>query len=178
MVELEREKTFLLKTLPVDLAGCRFEVISDAFIPISAAHPILRLRHRGDRYELTKKSPVEDSDASRQTEHTIRLTAEEALAFSNVEAKRFTKRRYYCTIEGYPAELDLYQERLAGLAVIDFEFEDDAIMAKFTMPAICLADVTQEEKLAGGMLAGKEYGDLTDVLSKYNYDPLFLKEES
>lgn len=177
MIELEREKTFLLKSLPVDLAMSRFEDISDAYIPMDAPHPVLRLRHRGNRYELTKKVLSDDSDASHQTEHTISLTSDEAAAFDKVEAKRFTKRRYYCTLEGYPAEVDLYQGALAGLAVVDFEFEDDKKMSEFNTPAICLVDVTQEESLAGGMLAGKEYVDLADVLDKYEYRPLYLEEE-
>ena len=177
MIEVEREKTFLLKVLPTDLSACRFEIISDAYIPVNASHPILRLRHRGDRYELTKKVLMDGSDASRQTEHTIRLTVEEGKAFDKLEAKRSVKRRYYCVVDGYSAELDLYQDELSGLALIDFEFDGDEDMAKLAMPPICLADVTQEEALAGGMLAGKSYADLKDVLEKYDYKPLFLKED-
>lgn len=176
MVELEREKTYLLKRLPEGLADCRYEVISDAYIPATQAHPVIRLRHRGDRYELTKKEPVDGTDSSRQTEHTIKLTSEEAAAFDTIEAKRFTKRRYYCTVAGRPAELDLYQEDLAGLAVIDFEFDNDKELDAFTMPDICLADVTQEEALAGGILAGKSYADVWPILQKYDYSPLSVKD--
>lgn len=176
MVELEREKTYLLKSLPEGFAECRSEIISDAFVPTTAEHPVLRLRRRGDRYELTKKEPVSGTDSSRQNEHTIKLTPEEAAAFDAVKAKRFTKRRYYCTVDGQPAELDLYMEDLAGLAVIDFEFDSDEAMDAFKMPEICLADVTQEAAFAGGVLAGKSYADLSVALEKYNYQPLSLKE--
>lgn len=176
MVELEREKTYLLKSLPRDLADCRSENISDAFVPVSAVHPALRLRRRGERYELTKKELVDGVDASRQNEHTIKLTVEEAAAFSTVDAKRFTKHRYYCMVSGRSAELDVYMEDLAGLAVIDFEFESDEAMVAFTMPEICLANVTHESAFAGGILAGKKYHDLLDVLQKYQYQPLFPEE--
>jgi adenylate cyclase len=176
MVELEREKTYLLKELPAGLASCRSEVISDAYIPASALYPILRLRHRGDRYELTKKEQLDDADASRQTEHTIHLTPDEAVAFEVVKAKRATKRRYYCTVDGYPAELDLYQDDLVGLVVIDFEFESDEAMDALEIPDICLADVTQDEAIAGGVLAGKTYADLAPLLQKYHYEPLYLEE--
>jgi len=176
MVELEREKTYLLKSLPEGLANCQSEILSDAYIPTSAEHPVLRLRRRGDRYEMTKKEPVSGTDSSRQNEHTIKLTADEAAAFDIVEAKRFTKRRYYCTVEGHAAELDVYLEALAGLVVIDFEFKSDEELEAFAMPDICLADVTQDEAFAGGILAGKKYADLTEALQKYNYEPLFVKE--
>lgn len=176
MVELEREKTYLLKSLPEGLADCLSEIISDAYVPTSAEHPVLRLRRRGDRYELTKKEPVSGTDSSRQNEHTIKLSLEEAAAFEAVQAKRFTKRRYYCTIDGYAAELDLYMDDLAGLAVVDFEFDNDDTMEKFKMPDICLADVTQEKAFAGGILAGKKYADIEEVLQKYDYQPLRLKE--
>lgn len=175
MVELELEKTYLLKTLPAGLADCRSEIISDAYIPVSARHPVLRLRRRGDNYVLTKKEP-EDGDASRMTEHTIQLSPEEAAAFDALSAKRFTKRRYYCTIEGHAAEVDIYGADLAGLAIVDFEFTNDTDKAALTMPEICLADITHEEALAGGILAGKTYADLADVLARYNYQPLFLEE--
>jgi CYTH domain-containing protein len=176
MIELEREKTYLLKQLPAGLADCQSEIISDAYIPASTRHPILRLRRRGERYELTKKEPVEGNDSSRQMEHTIRLTSEEAAAFSDVKAKRATKRRYYCTVDGHQAELDLYQDELAGLAILDFEFESDEAMAALAMPDICLADVTQEAVFAGGVLAGKTYADLEPILAKYQYKPLYLKD--
>jgi CYTH domain-containing protein len=145
-------------------------------VPADAKHPVLRLRRRGDRYELTKKEPVDGVDSTRQNEHTIKLSSEEAAAFDVVKAKRFIKRRYYCQVDGHDAELDLYEADLAGLAVIDFEFKSDADMAAFQMPDICLADVSQETALAGGMLAGKSYADLTPALTAYNYQPLFLKE--
>ena len=176
MVELEREKTYLLKELPADLGSCRYETISDAYIPASALHPVLRLRHRGYAHELTKKEPLDGVDSSRQTEHTIKLTAEEAAAFDMVDAKRFVKRRYYCTVAGRPAELDLYQGDLAGLAVIDFEFDNDRDLDGFTMPAICLADITQEEGWAAGVLAGKTYADISAALQKYGYEPLYVED--
>jgi hypothetical protein len=35
-----------------------------------------------------------------------------------------------------------------------------------------LADVTQEEFIAGGWLAGKKYSDIESFLNKYNYKKL------
>lgn len=178
MIELEREKTYLLARLPKDLASCKSEIIRDAFVSAAYGHPVLRLRQRGDRYEITKKQLVDGQDASRQEEHTIQLTREEFDVLNAVPAKRFAKRRYYLNIDGHNAEVDVYLEGLAGLAIVDFEFAGDEAMQAFTMLPICLADVTQEEQLAGGMLAGKTYQDLQPILDKYNYKPLTLEEQS
>lgn len=178
MVELELEKTYLLKRLPTELASCKSEIISDAYIPAASTHPNIRLRQRGDRYELTKKEPNDGVDSTRMTEHTIRLTTDEAAAFAKVDTKRFTKRRYYCTIESHSAEVDVYLEALQGLAFVDFEFDSEVAMSAFTPPDICLADVSQEAIFAGGMLAGKTYADLAPTLKKYNYQPLHIKEAS
>lgn len=177
MVELELEKTFLLARIPEDLAHAKSEIIRDAFIPASVVHPITRIRQRGERYEITKKEPIEAKDSSRQEEHTIKLTPEEFRALNTTQAKRFAKRRFYCTIGGYKAEVDFYFEDLKGLAIIDFEFETEEAMAAFVAPDICLADVTQEEIFAGGMLAGKTYQDLKPTLDRFHYKPLTFEEQ-
>lgn len=177
MIELELEKTYLANALPVGLKDCPSEVIRDAYIPKSSAHPVVRLRQRGDKYEITKKTPNSDEDRSRQTEHTINLAKDEFEALvSGVDAKKAAKRRYRCTIEGALAEVDIYLDELQGLVVIDFEFSSDAELDSFHPPAICGADVTQEERLAGGAIVDKTYEDLMPVLEKYNYKKLVVEE--
>jgi CYTH domain-containing protein len=178
MVELELEKTYLAKFLPADLKTARSEVISDVYVPETVDHATLRLRHRGDRYEITKKTPVDGNDSTRQNEHTIPLGQEEYEALAKCSEKVFIKRRYYCTIEGYEAEVDVYEAALAGLVVIDFEFSTDAQMLAFVPPAICLADVSQEAFAAGGKLAGKSYADIETNLKQYGYLPLKIEEKS
>ena len=175
MVELELEKTYLAKAIP-DLKGCRSEIIRDVYVPESADHAVLRIRQRGDRYEATKKIPVSGNDSSQQHEHTIPLDQAEFDCLKKCSKKSAIKRRYYCQIDGYDAEVDLYQEDLAGLVVIDFEFADEASLQAFQMPEICLADVTQDAVFAGGLLAGKKYNDIRRILDKYRYKTLETKE--
>ena len=57
--------------------------------------------------------------------------------------------------------------------MIDFEFTSSVEKSSFKMPEIALADVTQEEFLAGGFLSGKSYNDLADNLAKLDYRKLF-----
>lgn len=175
MQELELEKTYLAKGLPPGLEKCRSEIIRDAYVSNDINHPRLRLRQRGAARVITKKAPVDGKDSSRQHEHTLTLDKTEFEALSQAPTASFAKRRYYCEIEGSPAEVDVYLEDLAGLVVIDFEFSDEQAMSDFKPPGLCLADVTQEEFMAGGKLAGKTYADLSPELEKYGYKPIALK---
>lgn len=171
--ELEREKTYLAKSLPSGLAQAKHELIRDIYIPDTANHARLRLRQRGDTYEATKKIPV-NNDPSHQVEHTIPLTREEFETLAACSTKTLQKQRYHIDIDGYSAEIDIYEEALAGLVVIDFEFASEEEFRAFTQPDIALADVTDDEIIGGGFLAGKSYHDIAEGLSRYEYNRITL----
>ena len=169
-VEIEREKTYLASRIPDDLTIDKSIVIQDIYIPEHSSHASLRLRQKGDKYEMTKKVQIIKGDSSRQTEHTIPLSVEEFEALASCSTKSLQKRRYYTQIEGYNAEVDVYEEALEGLIVIDFEFASDADLEGFVQPKVALADVTQDEIVGGGFLAGRSYEDIEDGLERYGYE--------
>jgi CYTH domain-containing protein len=169
MKTTELELTFLLKRLPKGLDKCRKERMVDIYIPKSARHPIIRIRRIGDSFEITKKSPVDMRDSSTQDEHTINLTQEEYDALSRMPGKRIDKTRYHFVQDGTSAQIDVFHGRLRGLALVDFEFESRTQMDAFQQPDFCLADVTQEEFIAGGMLCGKRYQDIKQNLDRFRY---------
>ncbi|MEW5955482.1 MAG: hypothetical protein AB1626_03020 [Candidatus Micrarchaeota archaeon] len=169
MRELELEKTFLAKALPPELDKTRFDDLLDVYIPATAHHPVLRIRKKGGKLEITKKQPAKDGDASEQYEHTIPLTPAEFEALSKIEGKRLHKHRYYCNWNGTMAEVDVFQDDLAGLVLVDFEFSSPEEKAAFETPEFCLTDVTQEDFVAGGMLCGKKYSDIEPELKKFGY---------
>ena len=171
--ELELECTFLAKALPVEIKGATPKRLIDIYIPESGTdHPRLRLRQKGDDFELTKKTPVQDSDASAHNEITIPLDVVEFNALSKSSAKRVIKDRYFVDINGHPAEVDVFLEELEGLVLIDFEFSSRSEQESFIAPSVCLADVTQENFIAGGLLAGKSYRDIKGELDRFEYVPL------
>ena len=172
---IELEKTYLAKKLPGNLKGCRSKEILDIYLPGTSEHPKLRLRKNGDKYELTKKEPVNDGDASHQNEQTIILTQAEFDALNQLDDKRVRKIRYYYDYNGRTAEFDVFQDSLKGLVVIDFEFATIDEKANFKMPDFCLAEITQELFTAGGMICGKSYEDIDGELNKFNYNKLFLE---
>lgn len=172
MIEIEREFTFLVNNLPADLDEFPSKIVEDNYIPASSKHPILRLRRNDEKYMITKKCPVdstdggETGDSSRQIEQTIPLTKVEFDFINNLDGKRVKKRRF--NYRG--AEIDVFLGELSGLILADFEFADEKEMEKFAKPDWCGADVTQERLIAGGILAGKSYADISAELSeKYNY---------
>jgi len=172
MVELER--TFLIKNIPDGLKNCEFKEIIDLYIPESDEHPKLRIRKSGEKFEITKKIPLDLNDPSRQKEETIPLLEEEFKVLNKLPGKRIRKLRYYYDYNGRTAEVDVFQDSLLGLVVADFEFKNIEEKNTFEMPGFCLIDVTSEKFIAGGMICGKKYEDIEKYLEKFNYSKLFL----
>lgn len=174
MKEIELELTYLAKELPAGLADCPSKLIVDVYYPPSAEHPHLRLRQNGDKYQLTNKVITSGTDSSNMTEETVHLTPDQFKALVKAPGKRVAKRRYMLNYQGQVAEVDVFQEDLSGLVIIDFEFGSRQLQTAFKMPDFCLADITQDKLMAGGMLAGKSYANIAQHLTKYGYKPLYF----
>ncbi len=171
MIEIER--TFLAKRIPEGLSDCDFIEIKDTYFPKSSFHPKIRLRKKGGYYELTKKKPVND-DPSHQEEQTIKLTREEYESFKSIDGRVIHKNRYFLPFNNRVAEVDVFLDKLKGLVLIDFEFNNPVERDSFSMPDFCLADVTNEDFIAGGMLCGKSYEDIATELKRFNYKKLLF----
>jgi CYTH domain-containing protein len=176
VTETELELTYLAKELPPDLASKPSKLLVDVYYPAEDPHPLLRIRQKGDSYEVTKKVMASGADSSHMLEHTIILSPEEFVALTAAPGKRVAKRRYDFDYQGRKAEIDVFEGDLSGLVVVDFEFTDRDDQLAFEMPDFCLADVTQEAFVAGGKLAGKSYADIQADLDRYDYQQLHIKE--
>ncbi|MFH1787487.1 MAG: HD domain-containing protein, partial [archaeon] len=168
---IEIEKTYLVKELPEGLGDCKFIEIIDIYIPKESRHPVLRVRKNSNKFEITKKEPVEE-DVSHQEEQTIILTEKEFNSLMSLDGKKVHKIRYLYDYHGRLAEIDVFQGDLKGLVLADFEFDSIEEKDKFEMPDFCLVDITQEEFIAGGMICGKAYEDIEEDLNKYDYKKL------
>jgi CYTH domain-containing protein len=170
---IELELTYLAAELPEEIKKSKPKILVDVYVPESGVkHARLRLRQKGDSFEITKKIPINEHDASAHTEMTIPLDEAEFNALASVSDKRVVKDRYNVYIEGYPAEVDVFCEELKGLVLIDFEFTSEEEKKAFKQPSICLSNVTQENFIAGGLLAGKTYQDIEPELKRFNYKEL------
>jgi CYTH domain-containing protein len=168
----EIELTYLAKTFPEGIENAPRKEMLDIYIPAAAEHPVLRIRSRGEKYEITKKEPIHGSDSSHQLETTIPLSKEELEELSQLKGKRTRKTRCFYEENGTHYEVDIFREGLAGLVLVDIEFASLEEKKKFIPPEWCLAEVTQEKFLAGGMVCGKRYGDLEPQLARFGYKPL------
>ncbi|MCK4775209.1 MAG: hypothetical protein KAT30_10505, partial [Candidatus Krumholzibacteria bacterium] len=132
----------------------------------------LRIRKNGDSCKITKKEPTGD-DLSILKESTTPLTKEEYDELTaSIKGKRFRKIRYFYKEDGVTFEIDVYKDALEGFVVVDAEFPEGIGMNDLKMPAWCLADVSQEEFVAGGYVAGRSYKDIEKELARYNYRKL------
>ena len=170
-IEVELERTFLLKEMPEGIEDYKSIEILDIYFPLSIPHPILRLRKKGNLLTLTKKSPIEN-DSSVQEEQTIMLSEKEYIELSKIPGKRLRKVRYYYPFGKRLTEIDVFLDDLEGLVLVDFEFDFVKEKEEFPIPDFCLADVTQEEAIAGGFLAGKKYADIESFLGKHSYEKI------
>lgn len=172
MVELEL--TYLAKTLPANLKDCPSKKIIDLYVDNGTDHSDLRIRQNGNTYELTRKVPVEGTDSSKQLETTIVLNEAEFNSLSKTTSRKVEKTRYFFEFEGRTAEFDVFEGDLSGLVVVDFEFEEEKEKDSFEMPEFCLAEITQEKFIAGGVLAGKTFSDIESELRRFHYSKLEL----
>lgn len=169
----EFEKTYLAKYIPEDIDKFPSREIVDIYIPGTREHPCLRVRKGGDDYEITKKKPINEGDCSCQSEETIKLDKEEFEFFENITSKKIRKERVYYKRKEVDFEIDIFKDELKGLVLIDIEFKNKKLKNSFRgAPDFCLVDVTQEDFIAGGMLAGKKYGDIEEDLVRCGYDKL------
>ncbi len=170
----ELELTYLIKNLPDDVFLSPSKELLDIYIPKNADHPTLRVRKADDKYEITKKEPVEAGDSSRQLETTIPLTPSEFEALNALSGKRLQKTRFYYKEGNFTYEIDVFRGNLLGLVLVDVEFSSVEEKAIFQMPSWCLADVTQESFVAGGMLCEKVYDDIANDLSRFGYQKIVI----
>ncbi len=169
-VDVELELTYLAARLPDELNGTTPKEMQDVYVPADLSiHPRVRLRRKGDRYEFTKKTPISDGDASAHNEETVRLTEAEYKTLASASNRSVSKDRYNVVLGDHPAEVDVFTGPLAGLVLIDFEFDSAEALRSFTPPKECLADVTQEDFVAGGLLAGRSYADIEGDLQRFGY---------
>jgi len=176
MIELER--TYLAKYIPSELKDCKFKEIIDIYIPKDIKppkHAPIRLRKKGDHYEITKKEIVDEGDFSKLKEQTILLTESEFNELSKLEGKKIHKIRYYYPYKNRVAEIDIFQGPLKGLVVVEVEFDDEKEKDLFGMPEFCLMDVTHEDFIAGGKICGKSYEDIEEDLKGHGYSKLFVE---
>jgi len=163
---LEIEKTFLVKTVPVDLSPHKSFNIKQGYI--SSSPSPLRIRQKGDKFELTKKTPLKEGDFSSFEEINIYLTQYEFDKLWPLVEKSLEKTRFLIPLDNnLTAELDIFEGDLIGLSFVEVEFSCQKEMDSFQKPDWFGQDVTQEKFSANIFLAGKKFADIKKYIKKY-----------
>ena len=152
MKNLEIEKRYLVKGGGFDrlddikpyIVADSEVVMNDYYVPNGDEHKDLRLRHKGDRYVITRKRPIKEGDTTTMMETTIPLSSEEFTALSSGISTNVQKSRYAVDMLGRQADLDMKETKLD------------------------LPDVTNVEWLAGGRLAETSLKDIESKLKSLN----------
>lgn len=156
---IEIEKTFLVKNIPTNLSSYKSFKIKQGYL--SSSHPALRIRQKGDIFELTKKIPLVAGDFSSNEEINIYLTKYEFDKLWPLVEKSLEKTRYLIPLgNNLTAELDIFEGKLTGLNFVEVEFFSEEEMNLFQKPGWFGQDVTQEDFSANSFLAGKTFVEI------------------
>jgi len=159
---IEIEKTFLVKKIP-DLSSVERTKIKQGYISFPPSP--LRIRQKGDIFELTKKIPLRENDHSSNEEINIILTDYEFNKLWTQVEKSLEKSRYCINIgENLIAELDVFEGDLSGLVFVEVEFPSKEIMESFVPPLWFGKDITQESFSANSFLAGKTFDQIEKLI--------------
>ena len=160
---IEIEKTFLVKQVPNNLFQYKSQSIKQGYISPSPSP--LRIRQKGDKFELTKKIPLKPGDFSSADEINIYLTKYEFNKLWPLVEKSLEKTRYIIPLENnLVAELDVFEKELEGLSFVEVEFTSQEQMDSFVPPDWFGKDITQEDFSANVFLAGKSFSEIEKYL--------------
>jgi len=160
---IEIEKTFLVKEIPKDLFSYNFAKIKQGYLSPSPSP--LRIRQKGNKFELTKKIPLKEGDFSSVNEINIPLTEYEFNKLWPLVEKSLEKTRYIVPIkDNLIAELDVFEKDLEGLSFVEVEFTSQEQMDSFIPPDWFGKDVTQDDFSANVFLAGKTFSEIKKYL--------------
>src|SRR5215471_13862351 len=150
---VERERRWLCRDVPHDQV-----LLSERITDLYVADSRLRLREarpidgRPARLRLSRKA---DIDARTRLVTSIYLPEEEfALLAASLPGRRVEKLRHRLqSPTGIVLSVDQFQGVLAGLTLLEAEFDSVALMTDFVVPDFALREVTDDPRYSGGQLA-------------------------
>jgi adenylate cyclase len=147
---IEIERKYVLPTVPPDLHEHRSERIEQGYLAVAGDGVEVRVRRRADVTVLTVKS----GPGHVRVEEEIPIDGRRFAALWPLTAgRRLSKTRHYVPLGDAVAEVDVYDERLAGLVTAEIEFPSLTASARFTPPAWLGREVTGDPRYAAQSLA-------------------------
>jgi CYTH domain-containing protein len=156
---VEREKRFLLETLPGDLSYEGARVIEDRYFPDTR----LRLRKITDvsgnilALKLTQKFLSQSQRSEERTITNLYLSEHEYALFVGLWGHLLIKRRYSYEQAGYVYAIDVFEGQVSGLMLAEIALGEQAMAGEQdlapTLPSFALKEVTEDFFFTGGHLA-------------------------
>lgn len=140
MKQTERERVFLVKSLPVDIDKYVPTPISVGDFFDSNSSDALKIRQKGNNYHLIKK---ETNTAHERIEHIINIKKGEFDVLAKCTVQFHRKNRYLYPLDKYECEIDYYLDRLDGYVRVEVEFNNDEDMFSFTPPEWFSDEITE-----------------------------------
>lgn len=147
---MEIERKFAPETLPAELGSYPHKLLTQGYLN---TEPVVRIRREDSEYYLTYKG----AGLMAREEYNLPLNEE---AFRHLlpkcDGRIIEKTRYLLPVPGrkdLTAELDVFSGALAGLVILEVEFqsEDDAV--RFEPPAWYGKDVTSDPQYHNSVLS-------------------------
>jgi len=147
----EIERKFLVPELPAEVLTRAATRLRQGYLSIEPAE--VRVRSRDDgTHQLTVKS----AGGLTRTEVELALTPEQFEALWPLAQRSVQKSRTLYEVDGWPAEIDVYTGKLAGLVVVEIEFPSEADANAFTPPSWFGTEVTDDPRYRNAALAVSE----------------------
>jgi adenylate cyclase len=149
----ERERKFLVKTLPADRSRYPHALIEQGYLATTGrghASAEVRVRRVDGRAVLT----VKKGHGTARSETEIALDrASDRVLWPLTRGVRVTKVRYESPYRGHTIELDVYRGAVRGLAVAEVEFRSDRALRQFVPPDWFGRGITGRKEFANCRLA-------------------------
>ncbi len=168
---VENELTFLIKKIPENLEKQRRSEIKQGYF--SDFPSPLRIRSENDQvFTLTKKVKINDNDCSRYNETNLPIKKEEFFLLWKVCPKKLAKKRYFYPLGDLTAEVDVFQGKLEGFAMVEVEFPNEESRSRFTPPDWFGEDITQGRWAANSVLSTLSFDEINTLIEKKNHQTI------
>ena len=132
MKETEIERVYLVKYLPGDLKKYKPIQIQVGDFYDSNSVDALKIRKKGDMYEIIKKEKISDYE---KKEHVINIKKKEFDALIKATVQNHKKERYFYPFgDKHICEIDIYKNKLNGYVRLEVEFKNRKDMDNFIPP--------------------------------------------